>query len=223
MDPVVGRRDDPAARRQVNLRAMSLPPPPDGIRIRAEPRDSDTCRFVVDRPVFPEGSMFFDSVERADRSALAREILAIPGVSGVLVQDNLVTVSAETGGNWMPIGREVGKRIRGVLAGAEPAVDPSVLDDLPPEEDIRIGVEAVLRDQINPAVASHGGWIDLVGVDRNQVFLRMGGGCQGCGMATATLRQGVERTLRQEVPGIGAILDTTDHAAGTNPYYEAAR
>ena len=202
---------------------MSLPPPPDGIRIRAEPRDNDTCRFVVDRPVFPGGSAFFDSPEQAARSAMPRAILEIPGVSGVLIQDNLITVNAETGGNWMPIGREVGKRIRTVLAGSEPAVDPAVLDDLPPEEDIRIRVEAVLRDQINPAVASHGGWIDLVGVNRNQVFLRMGGGCQGCGMATATLRQGVERTLRQEVPGIGAILDTTDHAAGQNPYYEAAR
>lgn len=201
---------------------MSLPPPPDGIRIRAEPRDNDTCRFVVDRPVFPEGSVFFDSTQRAGRSPMARAILEIPGVSGVLIQDNLVTVSAETGGNWMPIGREVGKRIRDVLSASEPPVDPAVLDELPPEEDIRVRVEAVLRDQINPAVASHGGWIDLVGVERNQVFLRMGGGCQGCGMATATLRQGVERTLRQEVPGIGAILDTTDHAAGTNPYYEAA-
>ena len=51
----------------------------------------------------------------------------------------------------------------------------------------------------------------------------MGGGCQGCGMATATLRQGVETALRRAVPEIGAILDTTDHAAGTNPYYEPAR
>ncbi len=202
---------------------MSLPPPPDGIRIRAEPRDNDTCRFVVDRPVFPDGSVFFDSPERAGGSPMAREILAIPGVSGVLIQGNLITVNADTGGNWMPIGRAVGQRIREVLGGSEPAVDPAVLDELPPEEDIRIRVEAVLRDQINPAVASHGGWIDLVGVERNQVFLKMGGGCQGCGMATATLRQGVERTLREQVPEIGAILDTTDHAAGTNPYYEAAR
>lgn len=202
---------------------MALPPPPGGIRIRAEPRDNDTCRFVVDQPVFPEGSVFFDSPARAGRSAMARAILGVPGVSGVLIQDNLITVNAESGGNWMPIGREVGRRIREVLTGPERAVDPEILDELPPEAQIREGVEAVLRDEINPAVASHGGWIDLVQVDRNQVFLRMGGGCQGCGMATATLRQGVERSLRRAVPGIGAILDTTDHAAGQNPYYEAAR
>lgn len=202
---------------------MPVPPPASGIRIRAEPRDPSTCRFVVDRPVFPEGSMYFGSSGRADRSPLARAILEVPGVSGVLIQDNLITVTAESGGNWMPIGREVGRRIRSVLEGPEPAVDPGLLDDLPAPEAIREGVEKALREEINPAVASHGGYIDLVGVEQNQVFLRMGGGCQGCGMATATLRQGVETILRRAVPEIGAILDTTDHAAGTNPYYEPAR
>ena len=198
-------------------------PPASAIRIRAEPRDPSTCRFVVDRPVFPGGSAYFDSAERANRSALARAILGVPGVSGVLIQDNLITVSAEDQANWMPVGREVGTRIRSVLEGPDPAVDPAILDSLPAPEDIRDRVQAVLRDEINPAVASHGGYIDLVGVEQNQVFLRMGGGCQGCGMATATLRQGVEKILRRAVPEIGAILDTTDHAAGTNPYYEPAR
>ncbi len=202
---------------------MSKSPPGSDIRIRAEPRDSSTCRFVLDRPVFPGGSVYFDSLDRARDSALAQAILGVPGVSGVLIQENLVTVSAETQGSWMPIGQEVGRRIRGVLGGTEPAVDPRVLDDLPAPDAIRERVEAVLREEVNPAVAAHGGVIDLVGVERNQVFLRMGGGCQGCGMATATLRQGVETILRRAVPEIGAILDTTDHAAGTNPYYEPAR
>lgn len=202
---------------------MSLPPPAPAIRIRAEPRDASTCRFVVDRPILPGGSAYFDSAARAARSAMARAILGVPGVVGVLIQENLITVTAENQANWMPIGREVGTRIRSVLAGSDPAVDPAVLDDLPAPEDIRDRVEAVLRDEINPAVASHGGYIDLVGVEQNQVFIRMGGGCQGCGMATATLRQGVEKILRRAVPEIGAILDTTDHAAGTNPYYESAR
>lgn len=203
---------------------MSLPPPAPAISIRAEPRDASTCRFVVDRPVLPGGSVFFDSVGRAGKSLMARELLSIPGVSGVLIQDNVITVTAaENQANWMPIGREAGKRIRSVLEGAEPAVDSGALADIPAPEDIRDRVQAVLRDEINPAVASHGGYIDLVGVEANQVFIRMGGGCQGCGMATATLRQGVEKILRRAVPEIGAILDTTDHAAGTNPYYEPAR
>ena len=193
------------------------------IRIRAEPRDQNTCRFVVDRPVFPEGSAFFDPASDTAAAPLARAILEIPGVEGVLVQDALVTVTAETGGNWRPVAVEVGRRLREALTASEPAIGAEVLESLPGPEVIRDRVEQVLRDEINPAVAAHGGHISLVEVQRNRVFLRMGGGCQGCGMATATLRQGVERALRRAVPQIGAILDTTDHAAGTNPYYEPAR
>lgn len=192
------------------------------IRIRAEPRDNSTCRFVVDRPVFPGGSAYFDPASDTSRAPLARAILEVPGVQGVLVQNELVTVTAETGGNWMPVGKEVGRRIRSALTGPEDPIGAEVLESLPAPDEIRERVEQVLRDEINPAVAAHGGHISLVEVERNQVFLRMGGGCQGCGMATATLRQGVERALRRAVPQIGAILDTTDHAAGTNPYYEPA-
>jgi Fe-S cluster biogenesis protein NfuA len=75
---------------------------------------------------------------------------------------------------------------------------------------------------INPAVAAHGGVVELIDVQRNDVFLRMGGGCQGCGMASMTLRQGVESAIRRTVPEVGAIMDTTDHAAGRNPYYASA-
>ena len=177
---------------------------------------------MVDRPVFPGGSAYFDPASDTSRAPLARAILEVPGVQGVLVQNELVTVTAETGGNWMPVGKEVGRRIRSALTGPEDPIGAEVLESLPAPDEIRERVEQVLRDEINPAVAAHGGHISLVEVERNQVFLRMGGGCQGCGMATATLRQGVERALRRAVPQIGAILDTTDHAAGTNPYYEPA-
>ena len=78
----------------------------------------------------------------------------------------------------------------------------------------------VIEEKINPAVASHGGHIDLVAVEDDTAFLRFGGGCQGCGMANATLKNGVEKTLFAEVPQITKVMDVTDHAAGKNPYYE---
>jgi len=193
------------------------------VLIRAEPRDNSTCRFVLDRPVFAGGSAWFESGQRAAGSPMAEALVELPAVEGVLIQEEVITVQAEHQENWMPLGREIGKRIREVLGSGTPPVDPTILDGLPPADEIRDRVQRVLTDEINPAVASHGGWIDLVGVEKNQVFLRMGGGCQGCGMATATLRQGVERALRRSVPEIGAILDTTDHAAGQNPFYEPAR
>ena len=83
-------------------------------------------------------------------------------------------------------------------------------------------VVAVLEQQVNPSIASHGGRADLVAVEDASVYLRLSGGCQGCGMAKATLSQGIEVILREAIPEIANVVDVTDHADGTNPYYEPA-
>ena len=84
-------------------------------------------------------------------------------------------------------------------------------------------VQTVLESQINPAIASHGGVAQLVGVEGQDVYLKLGGGCQGCGMAQVTLTQGIETSLRDAIPEIGNIIDATDHASGDNPYFESAK
>lgn len=81
-------------------------------------------------------------------------------------------------------------------------------------------VSQVIEHQVNPAIASHGGAVSLVDVQDGVVFLRMSGGCQGCGMAAVTLKQGVERLIREALPEVTEVRDVTDHASGTNPYYE---
>jgi len=80
----------------------------------------------------------------------------------------------------------------------------------------------VLNEQINPAIASHGGRADLVAVEEPIAYLHLSGGCQGCGMAAATLRQGIEVAIFDAVPEITEVVDATDHASGANPYYAAA-
>ena len=102
------------------------------------------------------------------------------------------------------------------MAGGD--VDPESLTG-PVAERVKI----VLETQVNPAIASHGGMAELVAVEDDTVYLRLGGGCQGCGMATVTLSQGIEATLLQAVPEIKRIVDVTDHSSGQNPYYEAAK
>jgi Fe/S biogenesis protein NfuA len=84
-------------------------------------------------------------------------------------------------------------------------------------------VSHLIDTRINPAVASHGGHVTLVDVEDDVVYVQLSGGCQGCGMATVTLRQGIERMLREACPEIADVVDVTDHSRGTNPYYEAAR
>jgi Fe/S biogenesis protein NfuA len=80
-------------------------------------------------------------------------------------------------------------------------------------------VQAVLDRQINPGVGSHGGMVTLVEVRDGAAYLRFGGGCQGCAAVDVTLKHGVEAAIRAAVPGVTAIVDATDHAAGANPYY----
>lgn len=82
---------------------------------------------------------------------------------------------------------------------------------------------AVLEEEINPAIASHGGRADLVAVEEDVAYLRLSGGCQGCGMAAATLSQGIEVAILEAVPEIKKVADVTDHASGSNPYFEAAK
>ncbi len=97
---------------------------------------------------------------------------------------------------------------------------------LPPPDlsgDVPQRVIQVLDEQINPAIASHGGHAELVAVEGSIAYLRLAGGCQGCGMAAVTLSQGIEVAILDSVPEISEIVDVTDHASGANPYYEAAK
>lgn len=84
-------------------------------------------------------------------------------------------------------------------------------------------IQTFLDTEINPAVATHGGRIDLLDVAGDIAYVHMGGGCQGCGMASVTLTQGVRAAVQDRFPSIADVVDTTDHAQGTNPYYQAAK
>lgn len=89
--------------------------------------------------------------------------------------------------------------------------------------DVAQRVVQVLDDQINPAIAAHGGRAELVAIEDSIAYLRLGGGCQGCGMATVTLSQGIEVAILDAVPELAGVVDVTDHASGTNPYFESAK
>ena len=80
-------------------------------------------------------------------------------------------------------------------------------------------VRTLLAERINPALASHGGYAELVGVEGDRAFVAMGGGCQGCAMSAATLREGISKAILEAIPEITEVVDTTDHDQGENPYY----
>ena len=84
-----------------------------------------------------------------------------------------------------------------------------------PEEKVR----QLLDTQVNPALAAHGGYATLVKIDGSAAHVSMGGGCQGCAVSAMTLRDGIEAAILANVPEITEVVDTTDHAAGENPFY----
>ena len=88
---------------------------------------------------------------------------------------------------------------------------------------LALRVQELIDERINPGVGAHGGHVELLDVQDNTVFVRLGGGCQGCGMVDVTLRQGIEALIREELPEIQQVVDTTDHASGSNPYYQPAK
>src|SRR5262245_12788567 len=191
------------------------------IKITAEVQQHDaaSCKFTVDQPVLKEGFVRFRDKESAKGSPLAERLFAIEGVTGVQLQGQEVTVSHKAPVDWRQVGPLVGTAIRAHFATGQPAISAEALKNAPAEDQPRQKVQKILDEQINPAVASHGGFITLLDVKGNTLFIRMGGGCQGCGAADVTLRQGIETALREQVPEIGEILDATDHEAGENPYY----
>lgn len=91
------------------------------------------------------------------------------------------------------------------------------------ENEVKSRIQKILDEMINPAVASHGGYVELLDVKENVAYLKLGGGCQGCGMVNVTLKQGIEATLKEEIPQLAGVIDQTDHAGGSNPYYQPAK
>ena len=191
------------------------------IRITAEPLADDPrkCKFTADRLVFPGGFARFTDKEKAKSSPLAQRILEIPGLAAVDIDERTVTVTKDSLETWRTVGPAIGAAIRTHLQSGQPALTPEAAANLPPEDKLRAKVQRIFDEQINPAVASHGGTVSLLDVQGNRIFIKMGGGCQGCGMAPVTLREGIEKTLRDLAPEVGELVDVSDHAAGTNPYY----
>lgn len=194
----------------------------DEIRITGEPSAAgDRCKFIVDRALLADDSAFFGNAGDTRLCPLAADLLGLAGVESVLIADNTVTVSALQPVDWPAMG--IGNIIRKHIRSGQPIVSPAYFEDLPSERDLKWAIGDLLDRQINPAVAAHGGFVELIDVRKNNVYIRLGGGCQGCGAADITLKQGIEKAIRDLVPRVGEILDTTDHAAGRNPFYSPSK
>ncbi len=195
-----------ARRRVLELRADE--PEPEALALWVEVVGADRGDFVYD--------LYFQALEHADDADL------------VLHHDELAVVVPDGSrdlldGATLDVSRDLlnpGLRLDNPNPVPGGSVSPAMGEALGELEGTTAEkVAVVLERQINPAIAAHGGRAELVDVDdAGVVSLQLSGGCQGCGMAAQTLRQGIEVALREAIPEITAIVDVTDHAAGANPY-----
>ena len=198
----------------------------DGLDVEITPPAAEavTCRIHFSQPVSPGGTSLFETPEDAAAWPAVRALLGIPGVHSVIGKGDVLVMARRQDIEWSEILDRVEGALREVARGPakleRPAADPlSQPRDEAAEAALRERVEECIREQINPALDSHGGYIELLDVHGTRLFIHMGGGCQGCAMSSATLKQGVETMLRSEIPEISEVLDTTDHGAGENPYF----
>jgi Fe-S cluster biogenesis protein NfuA len=196
----------------------------DEIKITAEPVDTEHCKFIVSVPLLDGGVRRFAGADEARGSPLAEAIFRIAGVSEVMVSGHTVSVTKDDAAPWQSAGKQVGAAIRAALASAAAPIAPRVESRGKGADDALYDQVSIVFDtRINPMVARHGGHVDLIDVQDAVVMLRLQGGCQGCGMADVTLRQGIEATLKEVTPEVRGIVDVTDHSSGSNPYFAAAK
>jgi Fe/S biogenesis protein NfuA len=184
------------------------------LEARSREHDSDALALWFGVKGAPGGAPGYELSFRPIDEAGADDIVQPSGDLSVVVPgDDVDTVRGSTldlGDGGMVVRPPNVPRPSSAEA-AEPAGDLS--------SPIAQRVLQVLNEEINPAIAAHGGRADLVAVDESVAYLHLSGGCQGCGMASATLRQGIEVMIREAVPEITEVADVTDHASGANPYF----
>lgn len=180
-------------------------------RLLAQQGDADTGIMLrVTEPGSPQASCALEFCEPADLAGDEWQIECIGFVlyvesaaAAALDRARIDYQTSKTGGQLNIAAPN--------LRGAAPGEDASLV----------ARIQYLLDSEINPKLASHGGHVRLREVDADGVvLLQFGGGCHGCGMADVTLKQGVEKTLRQHFPQITAVRDVTDHASGANPFYQ---
>jgi NFU1 iron-sulfur cluster scaffold homolog, mitochondrial len=178
-------------------------------------------RFVLesDAPLAGPGRHRFATPAEAQAHPVAAAVMAVPGVLEVILEDNTVMVLRSGDLPWEALEDRISYAI-GTALGLDREDPAEATGAALPDAQIYDLVAQIFERDINPAVAGHGGKVELIDVQDGTVVVRMMGGCQGCGMANVTLRQGIESQLRRIIPGLQGLRDVTDHASGTNPYFK---
>jgi len=195
------------------------------LELRIDEKDGESLGLWIEINGTSGDAYTYDMFFQATDEAAADDWTGVQGGLAIIVPRDSV---AKMVGSVLDLNRDLlvgGMSIRNPNVPPAPPHASPAMTGPPPDlsGDVAQRVIQVLERQINPSIAAHGGRADLVAVEDDAAYLRLSGGCAGCGMAAVTLSEGIEVAIKESVPEIATIIDVTDHAAGTNPYYEAAK
>ncbi|MGZ3689523.1 MAG: NifU family protein [Bdellovibrionota bacterium] len=170
----------------------------------------NTLKYSVNRELLSKGAMnFARREEEAGRSPLAAKLFSIPGIAGVMIGRNFVTVTKTEDGDWDLVHRQCSREIEAHLAANLPVVDEKALEaDAHKGGDTQIEnrIRQILDEEVRPAVAMDGGDITFERFENGTVYLFLQGSCSGCPSSTATLKVGIETRLRQAIPEVKEVV-----------------
>jgi Fe/S biogenesis protein NfuA len=174
---------------------------PSSLAMRVEITGTNGVEYAYD--------LTFDPIAEADEADAVYQQEALPVIvpAGSIEQLTGATLDVPAGGGQGLVLRNPNRP--DPLSGKHLELTGSVAEQ----------VEQLLREQINPSLAAHGGFAELKGVEGDTVYVTMGGGCQGCAVSAMTLRDGIARSIKEAIPEVAEVIDTTDHEAGANPFY----
>ncbi len=201
MKPVVLVTDD-ARKHILELLAEEDDPDTMGLRIEVVGENGPEYRY----------DLSFDALDAAEADDSVAEWM---GLTVMIPEDSVAKLQGAT--LDLPSDGRAGLTLKNPNRPSPMAgLDIELTGDVPER------INTLLEKAINPSLAQHGGYAELRAWEEPKAYVKMGGGCQGCAVSSITLRNGIERTLKDQIPEILEVVDVTDHAAGTNPYYEPA-
>jgi Fe-S cluster biogenesis protein NfuA len=193
-------------------------------KILAQPAiDPQVCKFTLDCDILPGRTVKCRNREQASGAPLFEALFALEGVREVLASGREITIAKSSDEPWQVLGKRIGAAIREAIASGRTLVPSEWGSKGLDEGYIFKEVQQILASRVNPGVATHGGQVELVDVKGTAVYLRLSGGCQGCGAANVTLKQGIEKAIKSRIPEVTDVIDVTDHSKGKNPFYRTKR
>ncbi|HCM39801.1 MAG: iron transporter [Bdellovibrionales bacterium GWB1_52_6] len=168
----------------------------------------NTLKYMVNRELVRRNANFTTAVEAQAKSPLAAKLFAVPGIVGVMIGRNFVTVSKSEDGDWDTVHQNTSKTIEQHLAANLPVLNEGVDQerDASADSEIERKIRQILDDEIRPAVAMDGGDIVFDSYEDGIVYLHLQGACAGCPGAQMTLKMGVENRLREAIPEVIEVV-----------------